>query len=493
MSRRVAEGFLPRLRSRFALPGAAFAGAGLFLLHPLAAAAAETGATAEPHVDWGPYSVLWVVPFAGLLLSIALMPLALPRIWHDHFGKIAAFWSLAFIVPFTVTAGVPLAAFEILHTFLLEYLPFIVLLFALYTLSGGVRLRGTLSGTPAVNTGLLAAGTIMASIMGTTGAAMLLVRPLLNANRHRRYRVHVLIFFIFLAANIGGSLTPLGDPPLFLGFLKGVHFFWPTEHLLAPMAMVAGILLALFFAIDSVLYRKEELPPPDPAEKEETLAIHGIPNLILLFAVVGAVLMSGVWDSGIEFHVYHVGLALQDVVRDVALIVLAGISLHLVSGEHRAANAFTWFPIIEVALLFAGIFLTIIPAIGILRAGEHGALSAIVSALSSKDGQPIDYLYFWVTGGLSSFLDNAPTYLVFFNMAGGDAATLMGPMRSTLTAISAGAVFMGAMTYIGNAPNFMVRSIAAERGVAMPSFFGYMVWSCGILLPVFALVTLVFL
>ena len=468
-----------------------FSGPGLLGLLAAAACVLDPAVAfaAEPHVDWAPFGLVWVVPFAGLLLSIAILPLFVPRFWHHNFGKVAAFWGLAFLVPFTLEAGPELALYEVLHTALLEYLPFIILLFALYTVSGGVRLKGSLTGSPVVNTTLLGIGTGAASVMGTTGAAMLLVRPLLQANRDRRHNVHVVIFFIFLVANIGGSLTPLGDPPLFLGFLKGVHFFWPTRHMLAPMALTAGILLVVFYVVDSVLYQKEEKRPA--ATGQQGLAIEGIPNLFLLAGVVGAVLMSGLWRPGIVFEIHHVPLALQDLTRDVLLVLISLASLRLVSGEHRRANEFSWFPILEVAKLFAGIFLTIIPALGVLRAGESGSLAFVVDALS-RDGAPVDHLYFWITGGLSSFLDNAPTYLVFFNTAGGDPELLMGPLRSTLLAISTGAVFMGAMTYIGNAPNFMVRSIAAERGVAMPSFFGYMAWSCGILLPVFVLVTLVF-
>ena len=329
----------------------------------------------------------------------------------------------------------------------------------------------------------------MASWMGTTGAAMLLIRPLVRANLERRHRVHVIVFFIFLVANIGGSLTPLGDPPLFLGFLKGVEFFWPTTHMFLPMLLVSVALLALFFVIDTVLYGRE---PTQKPRARESLGLEGGINLLLLVGVVGAVLMSGLWRPNLSIAVFHVDVELQNMARDVALLGLAAASWRITSSESRVANAFSWFPIVEVAKLFAGIFLTIIPAIAILRAGTEGALSPIVNAVTDANGQPVDAVYFWATGILSSFLDNAPTYLVFFNTAGGDPVTLMGPFASTLLAISAGAVFMGANTYIGNAPNFMVRAIAEERGIKMPSFFGYMAWSGGILLPVFVVVTFVF-
>lgn len=472
----VLAGFLPAI-------GLAAEGAAIVESHP---------AYSEPHVDWAAYGLLWAVPFAGLLLSIAVMPLMAPRLWHNHFGKVSAFWALAFLVPFGLRAGLAETAFEITHTALLEYFPFIILLFALYTVSGGVRLRGALPCSPTVNTGLLGLGTGIASLMGTTGAAMLLIRPLLQANEGRRHNVHVVVFFIFLVANIGGSLTPLGDPPLFLGFLKGVDFFWPTRHLLAPMLFVSALLLAVFFMIDSYFFQKEGVPVAAGAMPKEGLAVEGIPNIVLLACIVGAVLLSGLWRPEIVLRVYHVPVELQDLVRDGLLVAIAGLSMRLTSGESRKAIAFSWFPIIEVAKLFAAIFVTIIPAIGILRAGEHGVMAPLVDALSTN-GAPNDHIYFWVTGTLSSFLDNAPTYLVFFNTAGGDPQALMGPFKSTLLAISMGAVFMGAMTYIGNAPNFMVRSIAAERGIAMPSFFGYMLWSCSLLIPAFVLVTVIFL
>lgn len=446
------------------------------------------------HLDGGDLGLIWVAPFVGILLSIALMPLVFPTFWHRHFGKVSGFWALAFLVPFAIEFSWQLALFELIHTALLEYIPFIILLGALFTVAGGVRLTGTLKGTAEVNVAILFVGTVLASWMGTTGAAMLLIRPLLNANEHRRYKVHTVVFFMFLVANIGGSLTPLGDPPLFLGFLQGVSFFWPTTHLFLPMVVVSVILLIGYYLTDRVLVARERRADDfEPQPHDETpLGLEGTFNILLLAGVVGAVLLSGVWRPGISFDVYGTEVKLQNLTRDLLLIAIAGISILATNSESRRKNGFTWFPIVEVAKLFAGIFVTIVPAIAILRAGTDGSLSAVVN-LVSQDGQPNDVMYFWLTGILSSFLDNAPTYLVFFNTAGGDAQALMGPLETTLIAISAGAVFMGAMTYIGNAPNFMVRSIAVERNVAMPSFFGYMVWSIAILIPIFALVTVIFL
>lgn len=449
---------------------------------------------AAPHLDGASLGLVWIAPFVGILLSIAIFPLVAPQLWHRHFGKIAAFWGLAFLMPFTLMEGWRIALFELLHVALLEYIPFIILLLSLFTVAGGVRVTGTLRGSPAVNTGILLIGTVIASWMGTTGAAMLLIRPLIRANETRRHKVHTIVFFIFLVANIGGSLTPLGDPPLFLGFLKGVDFFWTTQHMFLPMLMAALVLLVLYYAIDSYLFRRE----PESSESEtgpeqegERLGLEGKVNLLLLAGIIGGVLMSGIWRPEVSWEIFHVEVELQNVTRDVVLLALAVSSLLLTSRESRKRNGFDWFPIIEVAKLFAAIFVTIVPAIAILRAGTDGAMAEVLE-LVTRDGQPVNAMYFWLTGSLSSFLDNAPTYLVFFNLAGGSPDALMGPLAQTLLAISAGAVFMGANTYIGNAPNFMVRSIAEERGIPMPSFFGYMVWSILILLPLFVVVTLVF-
>ncbi len=459
---------------------------------PSIALAAGEGA---PHLDGADLGLLWGVPFIGILLSIAVFPLVAPVFWHHHFGKISLFWALLTIVPFALVFGFGLTLFEVLHVGLLEYIPFIILLFSLFTVAGGVRLKGSLRGSPMVNTVMLLIGTILASWMGTTGAAMLLIRPMLRANAWRKHKVHVFVFFIFLVANIGGSLTPLGDPPLFLGFLKGVDFFWPTVHMFLPMLVMAIPLLIVFFIFDSFLYRREDSreAPAEAADSgpQEPLGLEGTVNLLLLVGVVAAVLMSGIWKPGIEFNVYHVHVELQNLVRDLLLIGIAILSLILTNNESRKANSFSWFPIVEVAKLFAGIFITIFPVIAMLKAGTEGPLGLIVEAVSDE-GQPNNIMYFWITGILSSFLDNAPTYLVFFNTAGGDAQQLMGSLESTLLAISAGAVFMGANTYIGNAPNFMVRSICEDQGVKMPSFFGYMGWSIIFLVPLFVVITFIF-
>ena len=451
-------------------------------------------ASSELAVDGATLGIIWVVPFVCMLLSIAILPLTIPHIWEHHFGKISAFWGLAFLVPCAMTYGAPTAIYSFLHTILLEYIPFIMLLFALFTVSGGIRLKGNLVGKPVTNIGILIVGTILAGWMGTTGAAMLLIRPLLRANDYRKYRVHSVVFFIFLVANIGGSLTPLGDPPLFLGFLKGVPFTWTLKNLIPETLFLSVILLALYFAIDTYLFNKEKKTghaKPVPEDTGEKLGIEGGINFILLGCVIASVLTSGVWRPGVNFMVYGIELELQNIFRDVAFLVIAILSLGLTKKEIRISNEFNWEPILEVAKIFFGIFLSMIPAIAILQAGNEGVLRSII-AMVEVNGAPHDASYFWLTGILSSFLDNAPTYLVFFNTAGGDPVSLTTQLSSTLVAISAGAVFMGANTYIGNAPNFMVRSIAESSGVKMPSFFGYMAWSGAILVPLFVIMTFIF-
>lgn len=458
----------------------------------LAVSAASPALAAEGKgIDGASLPLLWGLPFVGMLLSIAVIPLLAGHFWHHHYGKVALFWALAFLVPFIAVFGSGLAVYEVAHAALLEYIPFIILLFTLFTISGGILLTGNLKGSPGVNTALLAIGTVLASFIGTTGASMVLIRPLLRANDERRHNAHTVIFFIFLVSNIGGSLTPLGDPPLFLGFLKGVSFFWTTEYLFHDTVVIAAILLGVFYLLDRYFYTREEGLPAkvDPTPETERLGLRGRRNLPLLAGVIAAILMSALWKPGIEFDILGTHVPLPSIVRDVALLALAYVSIRITPAFIRERNGFDWEPIREVAKLFAAIFLTIIPVIAILKAGSEGALSPLVAMVTDEAGNPFNAGYFWMTGLLSGFLDNAPTYLVFFNLAGGDPQELMTTHAVTLEAISAGAVFMGALTYIGNAPNFMVLAIAKSRGVAMPSFFGYMAWSGVFLLPCFALLT----
>ena len=466
------------------------------ILRPVAGAASAAallvllpGVAHAADLDGAALSAWWGVPFAGMLLSIALMPLFAARVWHHHQGKIAGGWALLFLVPFALVHGAGVTGGALVHTLLAEYIPFIALLVALFTASGGIYVRGNLHGSPGLNVGILALGSVLASLMGTTGASMLLIRPLLRANDNRKHNAHVVVFFIFTVSNVGGSLTPLGDPPLFLGFLKGVSFFWTATALLPQTLFLIGALLAIFWVVDSWLYRREGIEPTDPTPDTPRLGIDGAINFVPLGLVVALVLTSGLWKPGIAFDVFGTTVELQQIVRDVLLVGVTWLSLAITPRRVRDANEFSWAPMTEVAKLFIGIFVTMIPVLAMLKAGTAGAFAAVAQAVTDGGGQPLPWAYFWWTGALSSFLDNAPTYLVFFNLAGGDAQVLMTTLAPTLAAISAGAVFMGANTYIGNAPNFMVKAIAEDRGIRMPSFFGYMLWSSAVLLPLFVLMT----
>jgi Na+/H+ antiporter NhaD/arsenite permease-like protein len=375
---------------------------------------------------------------------------------------------------------------------LLEYVSFIMLLFALYTVAGGIVVTGQIRATPWSNTAMLAVGAVAASFIGTTGASMILIRPMIRANDERPYNVHVFVFFIFLVSNIGGSLTPLGDPPLFVGFLRGVDFFWTMQHMLPETTFLVVILLVLFFAVDWWFWRREPRPVRADTTPPQAIGLRGGINVVLLGAIIAAVLGAAAWKPNMTLHVPGADLALENIARDIALLAIAFLSLVLTPREHRDHNAFTWEPIAEVAKLFAAIFICVIPVLAMLNAGRAGPFAWLLGAVTTADGAPHVIAYFWLTGILSAFLDNAPTYLVFFELAGGHAQTLMTELALALTAVSSGAVFMGALSYIGNAPNFMVYAIAVERGIKMPSFFGYMVWSFLILLPLFGLLTLFF-
>jgi Na+/H+ antiporter NhaD/arsenite permease-like protein len=435
----------------------------------------------------------WALPFAGILLTIAAAPLLAPREWHSHYGKLAFVWGTLTLAPLAALYGVPTAVAALVHAMLAEYMSFIVLLFALYVVAGGILVTGNLRGTPLVNTAILAFGTAIASVVGTTGAAMILIRPLLRANAARLHNVHVVVFFIILVANVGGALSPLGDPPLFVGFLRGVDFFWTTRALLLPTALVAALVLTLFLVLDLWFYRKDRrITMVGETAPAVNFGVRGTINLVLMAAIIGAILAAPVWKPGIVFDVYGTKVELQNLVRDGVLLLTALVSLRLTREEHREANGFTFDPIVEVAILFAGIFVCIIPVLAMLEAGKDGSFAWLLAAVTAREGVPNDIAYFWLTGVLSAVLDNAPTYLVFFELAGGDARVLMGALAPTLKAISMGAVYMGALTYIGNAPNLMVYAIAVERGVKMPSFFGYIVWATVVLVPIMALVTFVF-
>lgn len=452
--------------------------------------AGETG-TAVP-------SLLYCIPFAGILLCIALFPLVKPTWWEEHQAPVVLAWSLAFIVPFVIGFGAHHTAEVVLECIINDYLTFIVLLFGLFCVAGNITLEGDLAGSPRINVGLLLFGTLLSSWVGTTGASMLMVRPIIKMNSWRKRKRHIMIFFIFLISNIGGCLTPIGDPPLLMGFMRGVPFFW-SLRLLPILAFNAAVLLFVFYHLDMRAYRKDiaEGRKPDISKPGTEIRIAGLHNLIFLAAIVVAVLLSGTLPSLPLFRnadgtvrgipiLGEVTLTWPAVIEIAIILASAWLSFRTTSAKVRTENHFTWGAIKEVAILFIGIFITMQPALMILKA--NGASLGLDSP----------YQMFWATGALSSFLDNTPTYLVFLTTAGSlgfteGVATALGTVPAKmLVAISCGAVFMGANTYIGNAPNFMVKSISDENGVRMPSFFGYILWSLGFLIPVFILDTLIF-
>tara|TARA_Y100001970_G_scaffold188660_1_gene229430 strand:- start:2277 stop:3713 length:1437 start_codon:yes stop_codon:yes gene_type:complete len=447
------------------------------------------------HLSATDFNLYWLIPFLGILFSIALMPLFAENFWHHNYGKVSLFWGLIFFL-FFIFNFTDYTLFYVLEVYLREFLPFIMLLLALFTTSGGILISGSLHGSPKLNSLLLLIGTILASIMGTTGASMLLIRPLIRANSWRKNKVHLIVFFIFLVSNIGGSLTPIGDPPLFLGFLRGVDFTWTLFNMYLPMIFVCSILFILFFIVDSYFYKKEAKNLNHKVENT-SITIDGKINFILIGLIVTAVIISGLPELQISVFEYHhttmmtLGMLIQLLVLFFATI----ISLKVTPKKCRDGNAFTWEPIKEVAKLFATIFLTMIPAIEMLKGvtKEIGPMSWMKNIIIDNNGINIDFMYFWLTGILSSFLDNAPTYVVFFITAlGENSVEWLMTTGDTLLAISCGAVFMGAMTYIGNAPNFMVKAISEENQIKMPSFFGYMGWSVLILIPIFVLTSLIF-
>ena len=400
-----------------------------------------------------------VLPFVGLLLAIAILPLAAAHWWEDHKHK--AWVGLACSLPIilVILQNDPAELGRTLH----EYLAFILLLGSLFVVAGGIALEGNVRGTPAVNTCFLAIGALLANVIGTTGASMVLIRPFLQANTERQRTAHQPILFIFAVSNIGGCLTPLGDPPLFLGFLRGVPFGW-TFSLWPEWLTAIGVLLAMFYALDAYWWRRESASRVRRDREHVTrLRVRGRRNLLCLAGIVWAVFLPEPW-------------------RELVMIAMAILGYRWTPTAYRKHNAFTFLPIAEVAILFAGIFITMVPALTLLR--EHARSLGIT--------QP--WQFFWLTGGLSSFLDNAPTYLTFVSLAQGLhlGGPFLGVPEPLLRAISLGAVFMGANTYIGNGPNFMVKAIAEEAKVAMPSFFGYMAYSGALLIPLFALITLIF-
>lgn len=439
-------------------------------------------------------SILWGIPFIGLICCIAIGPLLFARFWNHNLGRITLIWILIFIFPFISIFGVNTATSYIVRVVFEEYIPFIVLLIALFVVTGGIYIHCQIYGTPKFNTSLLALGAILSNFIGTTGASMLLIRPLIRANSYRKYIVHIIIFFIFLVSNIGGSLTPLGDPPLFLGFLKGVNFFWISQHIFLKTLFLCVALLIIFYYLDYYYFKKENrlLVKKFNLFKNAHIYFSGKWNFILIIIIINIILMSKFWKSKITFSILDTSITLENFLRDIGLIGIIIISAWITPKTIYISNNFSWKPILEVTKLFIGIFITIIPFSIMLQEKTSSAFSTAIHLIMNEKNQPIDAIYFWITGLLSSFLDNTPTYLVFFNIVSSDANVMMTTFSSTLEAISAGTVFMGANSYIGNSPNLIIKTIAEEYGIKMPSFFGYMKWTLIILIPLFIIMTFIF-
>lgn len=424
-------------------------------------------------------SPVMYLPFIGLILSIAILPLFAPKFWHQNFGKIAFGWMILGVWGIGHFLSIETAVRSISHVLIEEYIPFICIVLALYTISGGLRVHIHAHPTPLLNTCILLLGALFSNLVGTSGASMILIRPFLKLNHHRQHRTHQVIFFILVISNIGGVLTPLGDPPLFMGFLKGVDFFWTAKVLWAPFIASLALLLGAFYLLDSRLCEKEF---KSPQLENAGITVDGKMHFLLLLGVIGLVLQSGMWKTGEYYSILGIEVAAENLIRDVGMILLAILSLLLTPMKIRKGHEFHWEPFLEVAKLFIAIFITLIPVIhGVKLWGD--SVTDIMTP----------HLYFWLTGIFSAFLDNAPTYLIFFNMAGGDPVELMTTKKYILEAISLGSVYLGALTYIGNAPNFMVASIAKNYQVHMPSFFAYMAWSTGILLPIFFVINWLFI
>ena len=456
-------------------------------------AAVPASAAVEAHVT---PSLAWSTPFALLLLAIAVLPLVpvAHHFWERNSFKLAVGLGLGglVLVHYALrgygyhghSPGMASVVAVLEHALLRDYVPFMALLTSLFIISGGLQLKGDLRALPSVNTGLLAVGAIAASLIGTTGASMILIRPLLQTNRDREHVRHTVVFFIFLVSNIGGCLLPTGDPPLFLGYLSGVPFQW-TLGLIGPWLFAVVVLLAVYYVWDTLAYRRESREHlSDDVRHRSPLRLHGGINIVWLLGVILAValIVPGRPLPGTD-------IVVVDYAREALMALLAGLSLATTPRGLRKETEYSYAAIAEVACLFVGIFLTMQVPIEILQA--NGAALGLTTPAH----------FFWATGSLSGVLDNAPTYLVFLETAKAmpaEPGAVLDPLfegtirHDLLVAISLGAVFMGANTYIGNAPNLMVKLIAEQRGVKMPSFFGYMLYSAGILVPLFGLISLIF-
>lgn len=434
-------------------------------------------------------SLFWALPFVGLVLSISLLPVILTKFWHKHEGKICLFWVFLTLSMLAYLGGGKIVVSSLFKTFLHHYIPFMSLILALYIIGSGIKIRLLGKTSPFKNVCILAAGIGLSNIVGTTGASMILIRPLLTLNKNREFKTHIVIFFIFIVANIGGCLTPIGDPPLFLGYLEGIPFFWSVQNLFLPLVFISLCILGIFYVLDSFYYKKQLVHIEE--DKDHSYELEGKRNFGLLLLVICILIAYGFVKNPVFLSMGSLKINLFALLRDLSLIILSIFSWKVTPKKIHTYNQFNFHPLLEVAKVFAAIFVTLIPVSAMLDAGMQGAFSPLLGVLNAE-GRPDSFLYFWITGILSAFLDNAPTYLVFFHLAGADPILLTTKYATTLVAISSGAVFMGALTYIGNAPNFMVRAIAAKSGVKMPSFFGYMGWSCAILVPVYLIFSMIF-
>jgi Na+/H+ antiporter NhaD/arsenite permease-like protein len=433
------------------------------------------------------FSLPWAIPFAGFLLSLAVIPTIASKFWHKHYKLIVLGWISSFLGPLVLIDGFIPTIHLFVHALFHHYIPFMALITVLFVIGGGIHIAMKGKASSYMNAGLITIGCFLANIIGTMGASMLLIRPIISLNRFRQNMTHVIIFFIFLVSNIGGILTPLGDPPLFIGFLNNVDFFWTTKNLFLPFLFVGGLVLFAFWIIDQYyFYHDPSIPDPSHMHGEAKLQLRGQKNFLFLGAAIIVIILESLVIQKPHISILNISINISSWMRDFILFVIAYSSWKVTPQGVYEANHFTWEPLEEVALIFLGIFITILPVLSMLKAGNIELLNSSHQLINSYNISEA-YIYFWLTGILSALLDNAPTYLLFFNLAGGEASTLMTTNASILTAISTGAVFLGAMTYIGNAPNFIVRAIATRSHIKMPGFLGYLAWSLGILLPIFLL------
>ncbi len=430
------------------------------------------------------YSLPDAYPYIALMLGLAFCPLLIPKIWH-RFEKlilsVIGLWTLTAMVQ---VEGTSQAMHSFNHMLVHEYIAFLAILFALYVVASGIHVQFNMSDSLKNNLFILLGGAVLANFIGTTGASMVLIRPFLKLNHNRPYKTHLGVFFIFIIANIGGSLTPLGDPPLFMGYLAGVDFWWTLQHGWAPFVIAITFCLSVFAIIDRAKNKHAISQRHDVG-----IPIEGGINFILMAAIVAITLLAPRLSGDPVVAFMGTEVSWQDILRDISYVTIGGLSLWLTPKHIHRHQHFNFEPFKEVARVFLVIFLSLIPITAMLKLGADGPFCGLFN-FAHAHGLPVDVRYFWASGSLSAFLDNAPTYLLFFKMAGGDAEILMHQLPLTLLAISLGSVYMGAMSYIGNAPNFMVRSIAKQSGVEMPSFIGYMVWSCVVLLPMLYCISL---